>query len=128
MDRLQLTKLLGDRHPQLKAKEVEYSIKAILDGLSGALARGGRVEIRGFGSFSLNRVPSKRKRIHRTGYIYHESAKYVPRFKPARELRARAAKNHEAAPSGASTRLSVPLHRLNHNFANNTAPVAAIYA
>ena len=70
-------------HPhfaQLTAKDAELSVKAILEGMSEALAKGNRIEIRGFGSFTLNYRPPRNGRNPKTGETVPVPAKRVPRF------------------------------------------------
>lgn len=127
MDRLHLIKRLAERHVQLKTKDAEYSVKVILDAMCSTLARGGRIEIRGFGSFSLNQHPPKQKRNPRIGYKLKEPAKYVPHFKPAKELRARTNNGDGATITEICRPLPVPSELLNHKDANDAA-LTAIYA
>ena len=68
-------------------KDVELAVKAIIDQLSGALSSGSRIEIRGFGSFSLHYRASRRGRNPKTGEAVVLSEKYVPHFKPGKALR-----------------------------------------
>ncbi|EXI92391.1 MAG: Integration host factor subunit beta [Candidatus Accumulibacter sp. BA-94] len=74
---------------QLTAKDAELSVKAILDGMIEALARGGRIEVRGFGSFGLNHLPPRIGRNPRTGVVVPVPAKWVLHFTPGKELRER---------------------------------------
>lgn len=90
MDKPDLIRRIAETHPQLNTKDAEHTVKVILDALCGTLAKGGRIEIRGFGSFSLNQRPPRQKRNLKTGGNLKEPAKYIPQFKPAKELRARA--------------------------------------
>lgn len=72
----------------LLAKDAELGVKVILDALSSALSKGGRVEIRGFGSFGLNyRPPPRQGRNPKTGVSVKMPAKYLPHFKAGKELR-----------------------------------------
>ena len=64
-------------------------VKVILDSMSGVLSKGGRVEIRGFGSFALNHRPPRKGRNPKTGVSVMVPAKYVPHFKAGKELRER---------------------------------------
>lgn len=89
MDKMQLIKRLMEINPELKAKEVESAVKVILDMMGSRLAKGGRVEIRGFGSFSLGLVQSRQKRNSITDFKISSPRKYVPHFKVAKELRER---------------------------------------
>ena len=75
--------------PQLTIKDAELAVKAILEGMSEALSKGDRIEIRGFGSFSLNHRPPRTGRNPRTGVVVPVPAKWVPHFKPGKELRDR---------------------------------------
>ena len=74
---------------QLTAKDAELSVKAILEGMSEALAKGNRIEIRGFGSFALNYRPPRNGRNPMTGESVAVPAKRVPHFTPGKELRER---------------------------------------
>ena len=74
---------------QLLAKDVEYSVKVLVDTMTRSLARGQRIEIRGFGSFDLNHRPARVGRNPKTGEKVDVPEKYVPHFKPAKELRER---------------------------------------
>ena len=71
------------------AKDAELAVKVILDAMSTVLSRGGRIEIRGFGSFGLNYRPPRRARNPKTGDGVKIPAKYVPHFKAGKELRER---------------------------------------
>ncbi len=89
MTRSDLIARLAELHPQLLAKDTELAVKVILDTLSSTLSRGGRVEIRGFGSFALNYRPPRQGRNPKTGDNVKVPAKYVPHFKAGKELRER---------------------------------------
>ena len=89
MTRSDLIAKLAERYPQLLAKDAEMAVKVILDSLTNALARGGRMEIRGFGSFALNYRPPRQGRNPKTGDAVKVPAKYVPHFKAGKELRER---------------------------------------
>lgn len=92
MVRSEFVALLASRFPALTAKDVAVSVSIILTAISEKLATvGGRAEIRGFGSFTANYRPPKLGRNPRTGVSVPVPAKYVPHFKPGRELRARVA-------------------------------------
>jgi integration host factor subunit beta len=81
--------LLANLHPQLLAKDVDLAVKVILDSMSATLSRGGRIEIRGFGSFGLNYRPPRQGRNPKTGEKVEVPAKYMPHFKVGKELRER---------------------------------------
>jgi integration host factor subunit beta len=89
MIRSDLIARLAEMHPQLQTKDAELAVKVILDALSATLSRGGRVEIRGFGSFGLNYRPPRQGRNPKTGDKVKVPAKYVPHFKAGKELRER---------------------------------------
>lgn len=93
MTRAELIQQLASIHPQLTTKDVELAVRTILDGMSRTLARGGRVEIRGFGSFGINYRPARKGRNPKTGVAVMVPAKYAPHFKPSKELRERVADN-----------------------------------
>ena len=73
----------------LLAKDGEYSVKILVDTMTRSLARGQRIEIRGFGSFDLNHRPARQGRNPKTGDKVSVPEKYVPHFKPGKELRER---------------------------------------
>ena len=74
---------------QLQSKDIEYSVKVLVDSMTRSLAKGQRIEIRGFGSFDLNYRPPRVGRNPKTGERVDVPAKYVPHFKPGKELRER---------------------------------------
>ncbi len=80
---------ITEKQAQLSAKDVELAVKTIVEEMSKALANGGRIEIRGFGSFSLHYRESRTGRNPKTGDTVSLSGKYVPHFKPGKELRER---------------------------------------
>lgn len=77
------------RFPQLVAKDADFSVKMIIDAMTGSLARGDRIEIRGFGSFALNYRPPRTGRNPKSGDKVPVPEKYVPHFKAGKELRER---------------------------------------
>ena len=87
MTRSDLVALLADRFAQLTQRDTEFAVKAILDAMSDALARGHRIEIRGFGSFSVSRRPPRVGRNPRSGEQVVIPEKRVPHFKPGKALR-----------------------------------------
>lgn len=89
MNRSELIQVITARFPQLVLKDVELAVATILDGVTSALADGGRVEIRGFGSFSLNYRPPRTGRNPKTGEQVEVPGKWTPHFKAGKELRAR---------------------------------------
>ena len=87
MTRSDLVEELAARFGQLTQRDAEYAGKTILDAVSDALVRGHRIEIRGFGSFSVNRRPPRMGRNPRSGEAVHIPEKRVPHFKPGKALR-----------------------------------------
>ncbi|MBY0578529.1 MAG: integration host factor subunit beta [Burkholderiales bacterium] len=89
MTKSDLIMRLAERHPQLVLKDAEMAVKMVLDVMTASLAEGQRIEIRGFGSFSLNYRPSRIGRNPKSGEKVMVPAKYVPHFKAGKELRER---------------------------------------
>ncbi len=87
MTRSDLVAKLAERFSQLTQRDTEFAVKTILDAMSDALARGHRIEIRGFGSFSINRRPPRIGRNPRSGEQVTIPEKLVPHFKPGKALR-----------------------------------------
>jgi len=87
MTRSDLVEELAARFSQLTHRDAEYAVKTILDAMSDALVRGHRIEIRGFGSFSINRRPPRMGRNPRSGESVAIPEKRVPHFKPGKALR-----------------------------------------
>jgi len=89
MTKSELIALLAAKQPQLEYKDVELAVKELLEQMSSALSRGERIEVRGFGSFSLHHRPSRIGRNPKTGDSVKVPDKRVPHFKPGKELRER---------------------------------------
>ena len=89
MTKSDLIARLAERFPQLVAKDADFAVKMILDALSEALVKGDRIEIRGFGSFSLNYRPPRVGRNPKSGDKVRVPEKWVPHFKAGKELRER---------------------------------------
>lgn len=89
MTKSELIERIAARQAQLSVKDVELAVKAILEHMSGALASGDRIEIRGFGSFSLHYRAPRKGRNPKTGDTVELAGKYVPHFKPGKEMRER---------------------------------------
>jgi integration host factor subunit beta len=87
MTRSDLVNRLAERFGQLTQRDTEFAVKTILDAMSDALARGHRIEIRGFGSFAINRRPPRIGRNPRSGDQVVIPEKLVPHFKPGKALR-----------------------------------------
>ena len=80
---------VNKRFPHLSRRDSEVIINAIFDSMVDALSGGDRIEIRGFGSFSLHYRPPRVGRNPKTGEAVELESKYVPHFKPGKELRER---------------------------------------
>ena len=89
MTRSELIEKLSSQFQHLLQKDAELVVKNILDSMSDTLNNGKRIEIRGFGSFSLNKRPASIGRNPKTGEKVHISEKLVPHFKAGKELRSR---------------------------------------
>ena len=87
MTRSDLVEELAARFAQLAHRDAETAVKTILDAMSDALVQGHRIEIRGFGSFSVNRRPPRMGRNPRSGESVAVPEKRVPHFKPGKALR-----------------------------------------
>ncbi|MCD8514131.1 MAG: integration host factor subunit beta [Nitrincola sp.] len=87
MTKSELIERLIEQHPQLSVKDVELAVKTMLDHMTESLANGDRIEIRGFGSFSLHYRAPRIGRNPKTGESVSLDAKYVPHFKPGKEMR-----------------------------------------
>jgi integration host factor subunit beta len=89
MTKSELIELISRKQKHLPAKDVELAVKHLLELMSNSLSSGQRIEIRGFGSFSLHFRPPRMGRNPKTGDSVALSGKYVPHFKPGKELRLR---------------------------------------
>jgi len=99
MTKSELIERLSRKQTQLAYKDVELAVKAILEQMSQALATGQRIEIRGFGSFSLHFRPPRLGRNPKTGASVDLTGKYVPHFKPGKEMRERVDKSRQMGSS-----------------------------
>ncbi len=87
MTKSELVEIIASKQPQLSIKDVELAVKTIIEYMSQTLSQGQRIEIRGFGSFSLHYRAPRVGRNPKTGDTVHLPAKFVPHFKPGKELR-----------------------------------------
>lgn len=85
----ELIERITSRQTQLSPKDVELAVKTMIEEMADTLANGGRIEIRGFGSFSLHFRAPRLGRNPKTGASVELHGKYVPHFKPGKELRER---------------------------------------
>ena len=99
MTKSELIEILSRRQGHLKADDVDMGVKTLLEMMSNALTEGERIEIRGFGSFSLHFRPPRLGRNPKTGESVALPGKYVPHFKPGKELRDRVNDGEDAADS-----------------------------
>ena len=103
MTRSDLVAALSERFGQLTLRDTEFAVKTMLEAMSDALARGHRIEIRGFGSFSINRRPPRVGRNPRSGEQVTIPEKLVPHFKPGKGLREAVDANMPVADVPAAT-------------------------
>ncbi|KAA5601912.1 integration host factor subunit beta [Blastochloris sulfoviridis] len=89
MIKSELVQKIAETNPHLYQRDVETIVNAILDEVTAALARGDRVELRGFGAFSVKARPARVGRNPRTGEHVPVNEKYVPFFKTGKEMRDR---------------------------------------
>ena len=96
MIKSELIDRLAEANPHLYHRDVERVVNTILDGVTDALARGDRVELRGFGAFSVRERPARTGRNPRTGESVSVKEKHVPFFKTGKELRERVDSSRDA--------------------------------
>lgn len=89
MTKSDLIEILSEKQSLLNYRDVELAVKLILEQMSDCLSRGDRIEIRGFGSFTLHHRPPRVGRNPKSGESVALDEKYVPHFKPGKELRDR---------------------------------------
>ncbi len=89
MIKSELVQTIAEQNPQLYQRDVENIVNAILDEIVKALARGDRVELRGFGAFSVKQRDGRTGRNPRTGEAVKVDPKLVPVFKTGKEMRHR---------------------------------------
>ena len=106
MTKSELIERIAQKQTQLAYRDVELAVKTVLEHMAERLANGDRIEIRGFGSFSLHYRPGRVGRNPKTGAPVSLPAKYVPHFKPGKELRERV--DEAYARERASTSTAAP--------------------
>lgn len=89
MTKSELIEQLAEQHAHVPVKDVENAVKEILEQMAGSLSSSDRIEIRGFGSFSLHYRSPRTGRNPKTGETVELDGKHVPHFKPGKELRDR---------------------------------------
>lgn len=93
MVKSELINRIASQQENLSLKDIELSVNHILERMSTSLGQGERIEIRGFGSFSLHYRPPRKAHNPKTGDRVYTSAKYTPHFKPGKDLRDRVNEN-----------------------------------
>ena len=93
MTKSELIERISLEQKQLSPKDVELAVKMVIEYMANSLSLGERIEIRGFGSFSLHYREPRRGRNPKTGDAVDLSGKYVPYFKPGKEMRERVNQN-----------------------------------
>ena len=93
MTKSELIQRLAERNPHLYQRDVERSVSTIFEEISAALARGDRVELRGFGAFSVKQRDARVGRNPRTGAAVQVAEKHIPFFKTGKLLRERMNEN-----------------------------------
>lgn len=99
MTKSELIELLARKQGHLAHKDVELAVKSLIEQMSQSLSSGERIEIRGFGSFSLHYRPPRMGRNPKTGTAVALPGKYVPHFKPGKELRERVNESVDEQPA-----------------------------
>ena len=89
MIKSELVQAIAERNPHLYQRDVEHIVNTILEEIVAALSRGDRVELRGFGAFSVKNRPARIGRNPRTGQKVAVAEKFVPFFKTGKEMRER---------------------------------------
>lgn len=89
MTKSELIQRLAERNPHLYLRDVEKIVETVFDEITAALAQGDRVELRGFGAFSVKQRESRSGRNPRTGETVHVDSKRMPFFKTGKALRER---------------------------------------
>lgn len=100
MTKSELIDLIARGQQHLPHRDVELAVKTVLEHMSEALASGERIEIRGFGSFSLHHRPPRIGRNPKTGEPVSLPGKHVPHFKPGKQMRERVDEGREREASG----------------------------
>lgn len=109
MTKSELIERVAQRQTQLAYRDIELAVKTILELMAQRLAGGDRIEIRGFGSFSLHYRPGRVGRNPKTGDPVRLPEKYVPHFKPGKELRERVDEAYRGTLRGAGGETVRPL-------------------
>lgn len=97
MTKSELIEILARKRNDIPYRDIEQAVKTLLEQMSESLASGERIEIRGFGSFSLHFRPPRVGRNPKTGDAVSLTGKCVPHFKPGKELRERVNERYDSA-------------------------------
>ena len=103
MTKSELIEVIAKEQSHLAYRDVELAIKCMIEQMSQALVSGDRIEIRGFGSFSLHFRPPRLGRNPKTGEAVALAGKHVPHFKPGKELRERVNEALDAQEAAAAS-------------------------
>lgn len=98
MVKSELIMQIASKQTHLSIKDIEVGVNHIVDRMSDSLGDGQRIEIRGFGSFSLHYRPSRKAHNPKTGARVFTAAKYTPHFKPGKDLRDRVNESRNTHP------------------------------
>jgi len=123
MIKSELVQRLAQANPHLYQRDVERIVGTVFEEISAALARGDRVELRGFGAFSVKTRPARTGRNPRTGEPVEVEAKAVPFFKTGKELRERLNKRPlgDAAPAPEDTSADVEVEHFRRDIPSGVA-------
>ena len=103
MNKSELIKRMSEKLDQLTSRDVDLAVHTIIDIMSESLASGERIEIRGFGTFSNHYRQPRTVRNPKTGEVgIHKPGKYVPHFKPGKDLKRRVDESRELESAGTS--------------------------
>jgi len=86
MNKSKIIEEISKFQPELSAQDAKRAVNIILECMAGGLEKGNRIEIRGFGSFSIHYHPPRVSRNPKTGETFFLGSKYVPHFRPSRQL------------------------------------------
>jgi integration host factor subunit beta len=100
MTKSELIEILSKKQPHLTLKDVDMAVDCIIEQMCRTLIANDRIEVRGFGTFSLHYHPARKGRNPKTGEFLNISAKYSLRFKPGKELRHRVDESRLACQIG----------------------------
>ncbi len=125
MTKSELIERIAQKQTQLAYRDVELAVKTVLEHMAERLANGDRIEIRGFGSFSLHYRPGRVGRNPKTGAPVSLPAKYVPHFKPGKELRERVDEAYAQERATGSRNASSPVSASGAVGAAASDPAAA---